>query len=329
LEDYIVSGLVDFDDVAYDDNAELLYDLAGQVIQHFRDYLSENDTRKVLQVYQRPIADFVHVQMLEHYWEEITDYEVKISKGFTELKPSAYTASVNEQTLNFRTPPKDKNNIEKYIFGGFQRCLYAVQKFQSDSERKLAVILERDAEKWFKPAKGQFQIYYKWGVDHLEYQPDFVAETIDCIYMLEPKAANQMDDAEVIAKRDSAIKWCKQASDYAMSYNGKTWKYVLIPHDVITENMTLSVLVEMKHSLIDSLSWEHRLNLRCWICGKTVADATDLARHFMMMPDPSHIDWIESQGISYPKLLGLKDGKFEKGNWKPLIDKIKRKLGIE
>ena len=36
LEDYIVSGLVDFDDVAYDEHADLLYDLAGQVVQHFR-----------------------------------------------------------------------------------------------------------------------------------------------------------------------------------------------------------------------------------------------------------------------------------------------------
>jgi type III restriction enzyme len=40
------------------------------------------------------------------------------------------------------------------VFGGFQRCLYATQKFQSDSERKLAIILDREALKWFKPARG-------------------------------------------------------------------------------------------------------------------------------------------------------------------------------
>ncbi|MFQ5472310.1 MAG: type III restriction endonuclease subunit R, partial [Dehalococcoidia bacterium] len=34
LEDYVVGGLVDFDDVAYDDHADLLYDLAGQVVAH-------------------------------------------------------------------------------------------------------------------------------------------------------------------------------------------------------------------------------------------------------------------------------------------------------
>ena len=33
-ENYIVSGLVDFDDVSYDDHADLLYELAGQVVKH-------------------------------------------------------------------------------------------------------------------------------------------------------------------------------------------------------------------------------------------------------------------------------------------------------
>ena len=82
-----------------------------------------------------------------------------------------------KRRLIFAQSPADKSNMARYLFGGFQRCLYAVQKFQSDAERRLAVILERDAQKWFKPAKGQFQIFYKSGADHLEYQPDFVAET--------------------------------------------------------------------------------------------------------------------------------------------------------
>ena len=49
--------------------------------------------------------------------------------------------------------------MAKYLFSGFTRCLYPVQKFDSDAERKLAVILERDASKWFKPAKGQFRSF--------------------------------------------------------------------------------------------------------------------------------------------------------------------------
>jgi len=34
LEDYVASGLIDFDDVAYDGHADLLYNLAEQVTRH-------------------------------------------------------------------------------------------------------------------------------------------------------------------------------------------------------------------------------------------------------------------------------------------------------
>ncbi|MBL8171556.1 MAG: DEAD/DEAH box helicase family protein [Acidobacteria bacterium] len=244
LEDYVVSGLVDFDDISYDDHADLLYDLAAQTVQHFNSYLPEEDTRKVLRCYQRDITRFIHIQMQEHYWEEAVGYEVKVSKGFMELKNCAYTASATEPPLDYRESPADKSNMAKYLFGGFTRCLYPLQKFQSDPERKLAVILEREALKWFRPVKGQFLLFYKLGADHQEYQPDFVAETDSCIYMLEPKAANQMTDVDVLAKRDAAVKWCKQASEYANSYGGKPWQYALIPHDAIASNMTLAGLAE-------------------------------------------------------------------------------------
>lgn len=244
LEDYVVSGLVDFDDIAYDNHADLLYDLAGQSVKHFRRYLNEDDTRKVLRFHQKEVAKFIHVQMQKHYKEEAVGYDVKISKGFTDLKPSAFTATANEPPLDYRQSPADKSNMAKYLFGGFKKCLYPVQKFHSDAERRLAVILERDAQKWFKPAKGQFQIYYKSGADHPEYQPDFVAETEAVIYMLEPKAKNEMEDPVVLIKKEVAEKWCERASKHASEHGGKPWKYALIPHDIIAENMTLEGLAK-------------------------------------------------------------------------------------
>lgn len=164
-----------------------------------------------------------------------------VSKGFTELRGSAYTAK-DEAPQDFRQTVQDKTRIAQIVFGGFQRCLYSIQKFQSDSERKLAVILDREASKWFKPAQGQFQIFYKAGIDHREYVPDFVAETDACIYLLEPKAKNEMADVEVLAKQEAAVKWCGLATTHALSNGGKPWKYLLIPHDAITENMTLTGL---------------------------------------------------------------------------------------
>ena len=42
-EDYIVFSLMDFDDIDYFTQADLLYDLAGQMVAHLRAYLSEEE----------------------------------------------------------------------------------------------------------------------------------------------------------------------------------------------------------------------------------------------------------------------------------------------
>ncbi|HEY9230315.1 MAG TPA: hypothetical protein VIP11_26925, partial [Gemmatimonadaceae bacterium] len=245
LEDYVVSGLIGFDDVSYDDHADLLYELAGQVVRHLREYLSDADARKVLRYHQKEIARFVHVQMQPHFREDASEgYDVVISRGISPLKESAYTASVSEGALDYRYSPADKSNLAKYLFSGFSRCLYDVQKFHSDSERRMAVILERDALKWMKPAKGQFQIFYRSGVAQAEYQPDFVAETETAIHMIEVKARNEMSDPEVLAKRTVAEAWCGHASAFAGQHAGKPWRYSLIPHDTILDNASLGWLIE-------------------------------------------------------------------------------------
>lgn len=61
-------------------------------------------------------------------------------------------------------------------------------------------------------------------------------------YMLEPKARNELDTPEVQAKMAVAVQWCQHVTDHATSYQGKPWRYVLIPHDALAENMTLAVL---------------------------------------------------------------------------------------
>ncbi len=243
-EDYVVSGLIDFPDISYDDNSDLLYDLAGQVVTHLRSYLSEEELLRVLRLEQRNIAAAVHAQMLDHYWTDDTvEYEAVVRQGFTEIRGTAHTAEVGEP-LDYRSPPSDKSNMARYIFGGFSKCLTTVARFQSDPERRLAVILEREAEKWLRPAKGQFQMFYRNGNDHLEYVPDFVAETSSELLVLEPKAANKMTDEDVLAKRDVAVEWCGRATNHSLANGGKPWRYALIPHDQIRDNVSLSYLVE-------------------------------------------------------------------------------------
>jgi type III restriction enzyme len=53
-----------------------------------------------------------------------------------------------------------------------------------------------------------------------------------------------MEDEQVKAKRDVGVKWCALASEYASASGERGWKYALIPHDTIKDNMTIAGLVE-------------------------------------------------------------------------------------
>ena len=241
FEDYIVKKLIDYDDIDYFTQAELLYDLAGQAVAHYQaQNYSENELHEVFDTYGAELARLIRAEMMAHFWEEATDYEVQVSRGFTELKPCNYTAVAGQPAHNYRETVTELSKIKQMLFGGFSRCLYPLQKFDSDTERRFAVILERDALKWFKPAKGQFQIYYKLGSEQPEYIPDFVAETDSMILMVETKARGDIETQEVQAKAAAAARWCKHASEHAASVGGKTWRYVLVPHDDISESRRIS-----------------------------------------------------------------------------------------
>jgi len=127
------------------------------------------------------------------------------------------------------------------LFSGFRKCLYRIQKFDSDSERRFAMILENDREvmKWFKPAKGDFRIHY---TSDASYEPDFVAETKSAKFLCEAKSAAEMTDEEVQAKARAAMEWCKNATVHEQKYGGKPWLYLLIPHDIVSDNKTLQGL---------------------------------------------------------------------------------------
>ncbi len=242
LENYIVHALVDFDDVDYFSHAELLYDLAGQMVAHLRSYLSESEARNVLNRDRRLIARAIHAQMAAHFWERAAEYEVQISRGFTELRPCTYTLGAGQAVRNIRDTVDEPGRIKQMLFGGFQRCLYPLQKFDSGTERRFALILEREALRWFKPARGQFQIYYKLGAEQPEYVPDFVAELADAVWIVETKARDDMASAEVQAKSAAAVRWCAHAAAYAVSIGSKPWHYMLVPHDAVTEAVRIAEL---------------------------------------------------------------------------------------
>lgn len=71
--------------------------------------------------------------MMAHFWEEATEYEVQVSRGFTELKPCNYTATAGQTAHHFRETVTETSRIKQMLFGGFARCLYPLQKFDSDN----------------------------------------------------------------------------------------------------------------------------------------------------------------------------------------------------
>jgi type III restriction enzyme len=176
--------------------------------------------------------------MLEHYEENVTDYEVKVTKGFQHIHWESFSSSASEQVRDFRAPVQERQAIKRMLFGGFARCLYPNQKFDSDSERRFAVILENDQDvlKWFKPQADVFHIHY--GHDSAAYRPDFVVEATDCMYICEPKMASEIDDSVVQEKAQAAATWCEHASEVS----DKPWRYLLIPHSAIDDAKTLAAL---------------------------------------------------------------------------------------
>ena len=97
-----------------------------------------------------------------------------------------------------------------------QKCCFHFQRFDSDPERQLAVLVDSGVEKtvhrWMKPAENQFQIEYETG---RRYNPDFVVETDNEILIIEVKAKNEMSDSNVLAKARAARRWVYFANELA------------------------------------------------------------------------------------------------------------------
>lgn len=136
--------------------------------------------------------------------EVLAEYEVRTTDAPTRLAflaPSCRPALPRpcQSLRDYRDTVNEPSRIKQMVFGHFSRCLYPQQKFDSDTEQRFAVILERDADKWFRPAKGQFQLFYKLGVE----QPDFVVETAHHLLMCETKARNELGADDVKAKAEA------------------------------------------------------------------------------------------------------------------------------
>lgn len=70
FEDYLVRYLIERNEIDYDAHANLLYKLAGQLVTRLRAYLaSDTEVESVLLRNGRQLAEFIFVQMMQHYEE--------------------------------------------------------------------------------------------------------------------------------------------------------------------------------------------------------------------------------------------------------------------
>jgi type III restriction enzyme len=149
--------------------------------------------------------------------------------------------------VGFKKEISDKKNIKNYLFEGYTKSYYPVNSFDSDDERRFAVVLEDDEDvvRFIKPPLNQLGLFYKAGK---QYNPDFLVETVTYKYMVEVKAANQVNNDEVQEKAHAGVKWCECATK--VDADGKEWKYSLISGDDIkignTLKYTLGLAVEIK-----------------------------------------------------------------------------------
>lgn len=237
IENVLVSLLIDVEFIDYDQNAKLLYKLAGQAVAHFRSYLdNEEDVTNVVYSHKRRIADLISAQIGDHLDKKPVRYDLGQTLPFTEIYPHAYEQIKDDQTYHYTETISPTSAIPSKVFTGFKKACHDKYKFDSKSEKDFATLLEKDSsdfvEKWLRPSARQFNI--TWGKMGSRYEPDFIVETEDAIYMAEVKKAGDVESSDVQEKARAAKLYCEQATEYTSDKGGKKWIYIILPHDRIT-----------------------------------------------------------------------------------------------
>jgi type III restriction enzyme len=244
VENYIIRYLIESPQVDYDTQADLLYKLAGQMIEHLRSYLeTEDDIENVALANGRQLADVILDQMRQHYRETPADYRAKVVRSFRTLEPFVVSAASNAKVLDIGTPASPLSETRRHLFNGSRKSPYALHRFDSDPERRFAAMIdstfERSVLRWLKPSPGQFSIEYHSGKS---YEPDFVVETDVEKLIVEVKSTAEMTDPIVLDKARAATEWVKHANELAQDGAGKPWGYLLVPESALTESATLAGL---------------------------------------------------------------------------------------
>lgn len=242
----LITSLIDFDDVDYDEISDLLYKLVGQAVDAIRSNapgIFDDDLNERVHAFKQSLADNIYKQMKEHY--RIIPGAFKINKvlPFSKIQEQ-HIVVTNWGYRDFHEPvPTPKSDVRKYVYVGFKKSYYTKYHFDSSTELDFSFILETNNEvlKWIRPVPSQFNIFWGNGAHH--YEVDFIVETADTIYMCETKAEKDVNDSDVQAKAEAAREFCRRATEFTAQNGGKPWRYVIIPHTLVDRAYSFNYVI--------------------------------------------------------------------------------------
>ena len=239
----IVNELINYAEVDYDQTSDLLYSLANVAVFKLRQGKSEEDVENIILYYKKQIASFIYAQLKNHFYIEEGEFEEPVIHPFTKIEPHNFSMYTKDKVHHYTETIEPTNAIPSKVFGGFTKACHTLYKFDSKAEKDFATILENDTavRKWLRPARAQFTIY--WDHNSKRYEPDFVVESADTIYMVEVKAERNTEDADVKEKARAALKYCEGATKFSADNRGKKWTYILLPHNEVALNRSFEVLM--------------------------------------------------------------------------------------
>lgn len=243
-ENEVVIDIIKKDNVDYSSCADLIYSLINDAKQHFLSYLNEEETEKVIHDRHKTLAEIIYAQMNNHFYHEETNFRASKMRPFSRIRTGFGGKFKSDEIYDLRANIP-AGEVRNKVFKGFTKACHTLYKFDSGTERDFAIVLENDKSvlKWMRPSAKQFDIYYGPG-GMSRYEPDFVVETADMIYMIETKASNELKSDPVIQKAKAAKVYCQAVTDWNVENGGKTWEYVLISHDEVHINSSFDYLVK-------------------------------------------------------------------------------------
>jgi type III restriction enzyme len=243
-ERIVVNELMNYTEIDYDAQADLLFKLAEQAVKKFQSYLTADGIINVVQYHKKEIGQFIYSQLMEHFYCEAPSFEKPIVKPFTKIEEHNFSKYTKDSVHHFTETITPSILIPGKVFSGFRKAYHNLYKFASKTEKDFVIILENDKAvlKWLRPAQNQFHIY--WKNNSRRYHPDFVVETANAIYIVETKKEGDIESSDVQEKAQAALQYCKHASEFTTQNSGKPWKYVLIPHNAVQANMSFETLVQ-------------------------------------------------------------------------------------